>query len=100
MTKRSEAHERLLDEIAEEKAAALHRIASRLEGLLAELASLREELEVGPGERRAALLSRFNAAQERARLYRWFLEVQREAIGLLRHEGLDDFYRVPAPIRD
>ncbi len=101
MTSRTEeAHERLLEEIAAEKAAALQRIARRLEELLAELAAVRVALDAGAAEGRAALVARFSAAREQARLYRWFLEVQREAIGLLRHESLDEFYRVPAPIRD
>lgn len=94
-----EAHERLLAEITAEKAAALRRIAGRLEELLAELDLLRMALEARSDER-APLVGRFNAAREQARLYRWFLEVQREALGLLRHEDLDAFYRVPAPIRD
>jgi hypothetical protein len=94
-------HERLLDEIAEAKVVALRRIAGRLEDLLADLASVRLELDAAPrGEGRAALLSRFNAAREQARRHRWFLEVQREALGLLRHESLDVYYRVPAPMRD
>jgi hypothetical protein len=99
-TRADTAHERLLDEIAEEKAAALRRIAGRLEQLLAELAAVQAALDVAPTDDRAALVSQFNAAREQARLYRWFLEVQREAMGLLRHESLDEFYSVPAPIRD
>ncbi len=100
MARRSEeAHERLLEEIAAEKAAALRRIAAMLEQRLGELEGLRRALDTGGGER-AALVERFNAAREVARLYRWYLEVQREVIGLRGHELLDEFYRVPAPIRD
>ena len=31
----------------------------------------------------------------RALKYRWYLEVQREALGIRRHEALDEFYKVP-----
>lgn len=101
MTRRAEdAHASLLEEIAEAKAAALRRIAERLDELLGELASLQAGLDAAPCEARESVVSRFNETREQARLQRWFLEVQREAIGLLRHESLDEFYRVPAPIRD
>ena len=101
MTWRNEdAHARLLEEIADAKAAALRRIAGRLDELLEELASLQAGLDAAPHETRERLVNRFNETREQARLQRWFLEVQREAIGLLRHESLDEFYRVPAPIRD
>jgi hypothetical protein len=99
-TRVEDAHARLLEEIADAKAAALRRIAARLDELLCELASVQATLDVAPREARKRLVGRFNDAREQARLQRWFLEVQREAIGLLRHESLDDFYRVPAPIRD
>ena len=95
-----DAHARLLEEIADAKVAALRRIAGRLDELLEELASLQAGLDAAPPEARERLVNRFNEAREQARLQRWFLEVQREAIGLLRHESLDEFYRVPAPIRD
>jgi hypothetical protein len=95
-----DAHARLLEEIADAKVAALRRIAGRLDELLEELASLRAGLDAAPPETRERLVNRFNETREQARLQRWFLEVQREAIGLLRHENLDEFYRVPAPIRD
>ncbi|HET7295263.1 MAG TPA: hypothetical protein VFM88_22785 [Vicinamibacteria bacterium] len=99
MARTEEAYGRLLDEIASEKAAALRRIAGRLEAILAELDALREALAAAPAER-LRLVVRFNEARDQARLHRWFLEVQREAVGLFRHDDLDAFYRVPAPIRD
>jgi hypothetical protein len=30
--------------------------------------------------------------------YRWYLEVQREALGLHPDHRLDEFYRIPEPI--
>lgn len=94
-----EAHQRLLAEIAAEKAAALRRIARGLEACLDELRALLDAIEGGAGAR-AALVARFNQVRKDARLRRWYLEVQREAVGLRRHELLDEFYSVPAPIRD
>lgn len=100
MLQRSEdAHARLLAEIAAEKVAALRRISARLEELLAELDGLQTVINERRGER-GPLVARFNGVREQARLFRWFLEVQREALGLLRHDGLDEFYKVPAPMRD
>jgi hypothetical protein len=93
------AYDRLLEEIASEKAAALRRIAASLEETLVALRLLKAEIDAGMGER-AAKVAAFNAKREDARLYRWYLVVQREAIGLRRHEALDEFYSVPAPIRD
>jgi hypothetical protein len=43
-------------------------------------------------EREFAALRELRA---RALKYRWYLEVQREALGFLRHDGLDEFYKVP-----
>jgi hypothetical protein len=94
-----EAHQRLLEEIAAEKAAVLRRVASGLEARLEELRRLLGAIGAGTGDR-AALVERFNEARNDARLRRWYLEVQRKAIGLRRHELLDELYSVPAPIRD
>jgi hypothetical protein len=77
-----EAHGRLEREIHGEKAAALARIARTLSETLAALDA------APPGRDRRALL-------RQARLFRWYLEVQREAVGLHRHEDLDVFYPVP-----
>ena len=85
-------------ELAAEKAAALARIAGTLEDLLRELASVREHLDRQDDEQRQAALAAHERLRERARLYRWYLEVQREAIGLRRHEGLDELYPIPPPL--
>ena len=93
------AYDRVLEEIASEKAAAMRRIAGSLEETLDALRALKAEIDAGRGER-AERIAAFNAKREQARLYRWYLVVQREAIGLRRHEALDEYYSVPAPIRD
>jgi hypothetical protein len=47
-------------------------------------------------EERAAALVRISRVL--AVTYRWYLEVQREALGLRQHHRLDEFYPIPAPI--
>ncbi|HEY3120692.1 MAG TPA: hypothetical protein VGL15_08715 [Vicinamibacteria bacterium] len=83
-------------EIAEEKTAVLARIAGRLQSLIDEAAGLRTE--VAAGRRRA--IAAYEAVRQQARLYRWYLEVQREAVGLSRHDDLDRLYPVPPALAD
>jgi hypothetical protein len=40
----------------------------------------------------------YERLRARARQYRWYLEVQREALGLRHHGFLDRFYAVPGPL--
>jgi len=85
-------------EIRAEQATALARIAETLEGLLCE--SERRRLAFGSldgGERRSAR-AEYEALRRRVVLYRWYLEVQREAVGLWRHDDLDRFYPLPPPL--
>ena len=86
-------------EIVEEKAAALRRITGTLEELLIDLERRGESLIGLEGSERDRGVLAYNEVLERAKLYRWYLEVQREAVGLRRHDGLDELYPVPAPIR-
>jgi erythromycin esterase-like protein len=89
-----EALARIEEELVAERAAALRRIADRLAELIEELHDLRRaslEREAA----RASLLDQYRAVQRQARRYRWYLEVQREAIGLRRHEMLDELYAIP-----
>lgn len=91
-----EGHKRLLRELNEERVAALRRISGTLESLIHQLNVARERMRQTSGadrEREAAALRELRA---RALKYRWYLEVQREALGLRSHETLDEFYKVPA----
>lgn len=80
--KAAEQHDRLLREINEERAAALRRISGKLESLIDQLRREREP------SARASL-------RREAQKYRWYLEVQREALGLRHHRHLDEFYAIP-----
>jgi len=92
----AEGLSRIQDEINAEKAAALSRIAGTLEALLAELRRIAAEAAASQARERA--VARHREVREQALRYRWYLEVQREAIGLTRHEALDEMYPVPEPL--
>jgi hypothetical protein len=90
-----ETHERVERELARERAAALQRIGGRLAELLEDLerrrARVRERAGADDdGERRV-----YEGVLAEARRYRWYLEVQRESVGLRSHGNLDEFYPIP-----
>lgn len=88
-------HQSLLKELQEERAAALARISRRLERLLDQLQATREQIARGRDEDRARTIAAYRELHREAVKYRWYLEVQREAIGLRQHQQLDEFYRIP-----
>jgi hypothetical protein len=90
---------RIERELQEERASALGRIGRTLQELLARLESLRATLELTPRSERDRLIKQYRETWERAKTYRWYLEVQREAIGLRRHERLDEMYPLPTSPR-
>ena len=94
----ADRHGKLLQELNEERVAALTRISRTLEALLAQLQVSRERLDELHGEERAAEAAHYREVRERARTYRWYLEVQREALGIRHHHRLDEFYKVPPAI--
>ena len=92
----SEKHKQLLRELNEERAAALLRISRTLESLINQLRASRERVRSASGPDREREVAAWHSLRERAVKYRWYLEVQREALGMRRHEVLDEFYEVPA----
>jgi hypothetical protein len=88
-------HKQLLRELQEERAAALARISRRLERLIEQLQATREQIAHASEEDRARNVAAYRELHTEAVKYRWYLEVQREAVGLTRHERLDEFYRIP-----
>lgn len=78
-----------------DRAATLGRIGSTLQTLIETLETLRRQIAATPERDRAPFVSRYAALHEKARLYRWYLEVQREAVGLTRHDVIDQQYRLP-----
>ena len=91
----SEKHKELLRELNEERAAALLRISNTLESLILQLRASRERVRSASGRDRERELAAWHSLRERALKYRWYLEVQREALGVRRHDLLDEFYQVP-----
>jgi len=90
-----EQHQKLLEQLQEERAAALARISRRLERLIEQLHETREQIAQGTGEDRARDVAAYRELHRQAVKYRWYLEVQREALGLRHHHRLDEFYPIP-----
>ena len=88
-------HTSLLKELQEERAAALARIARRLERLLEQLRVTREQIAHNSAEDRERDVAAYRELHKEAVKYRWYLEVQREALGLRQHRNLDEFYPIP-----
>jgi hypothetical protein len=85
-------------ELNAERAAALLRISRTLESLIAQLHASRERLtHLADADRQRAETAYTDLRREALR-YRWYLEVQREALGLRHHHRLDEFYAIPAPL--
>lgn len=94
----AERHGRLELELTEERASALRRISHTLESLIDELNALRSSIGDVHWSDRSPELVRYREVRRRAVRYRWYLEVQREALGLKPDYRLDEFYKIPAPI--
>ncbi len=92
---RAEAYGNLLHELNEERAAALLRISQTLESLIAQLHAQRERVHAAVDVDREAERKRYRELRAHAVNYRWYLEVQREALGLRHHQRLDEFYAIP-----
>ena len=92
----SEGHKQLLRELHEERADALRRISRTLEALITELHASAERVRIATGKDREREVAVWRDLRARAVKYRWYLEVQREAVGFRRHEVLDEFYRLPS----
>jgi ElaB/YqjD/DUF883 family membrane-anchored ribosome-binding protein len=85
----SRQHDGILRELTEERVAALTRISRTLESLIEQLQALGQDSTSRGSEQ-------YQRLKARATQYRWFLEVQREALGLRNHRVLDEIYKIPA----
>jgi hypothetical protein len=91
-----EAHDAVTQEIQGERAASLARATERLEVALAELAAAERALASAPTPARQALRDEALAhAGERL----WCVVIQREALGLRRHDVLYEVIQVPGVVR-
>jgi hypothetical protein len=94
----TERHEAILRQLNEERAAALTRISRTLESTIDQLQAMRARIEREPNNVPSSDAEEYERLRARARQYRWYLEVQREALGLRHHGFLDHFYAVPGPL--
>ena len=88
-------HEQVLAQLNEERVSALVRISKTLESLLTQLQQVRARVAAADGEMRTREITTYNELRRQAARYRWYLEVQRESLGLRHHHRLDEFYKVP-----
>jgi len=91
-------HEHVLAQLNEERVSALVRISKTLESLLAQLHAAHVRVGDSSGETRAREVIAYNDLRRHAARYRWYLEVQRESLGLRHHHRLDEFYKLPPEI--
>jgi len=85
-------------ELMEERAAALRRISQTLESLIEQLQVLRGRIGDVHWSNQSPEVAEYRELRRRAVRYRWYLEVQREALGLHPDHRLDEFYSIPAPL--
>lgn len=96
MSRARSAHERIEEEIAREKAAALGRAGERLEAALAVVSALAARVAAGAETgARASLLAEYETARVRAAEARLALIIQREALGLRHHRAVDQQFPEP-----
>ena len=86
-------------EIRKEKASALRRVAGRLETAISDLRALESQVPTPGAPERGHFVERHRALRAEAEKYRWYLVVQREAMGLLNHDIVFETYPIPEPIR-
>lgn len=79
----------------EDRAATLGRIGNTLQSLLDALEAIRRQLPSMGSRERSVALERYATLRDKAKTYRWYLEVQREAVGLTNHDLIDQLYPVP-----
>lgn len=86
-------------EMRREAASALRRLGGRLEAQLEELRTIEAEMKEAPLSRRTHFVSEHARVRAEADQTRWYLIIQREAMGVLRHEDVDRCYPLPPPLR-
>lgn len=86
-------------EMRKEKVSSLRRVAGKLESVLEDLRQLEGELPAAPPKERPRYLERHRDLRAEAEKFRWYLMVQREAIGLTNHDDVLQQYPIPAAVR-
>jgi hypothetical protein len=86
-------------EIRKEKVSALRRVGGKLEAVLSDLQTLESTFPAPSSRDRTRFVERHRFLRAEAEKYRWYLIVQREALGLTNHDDVFQQYPLPAPIR-
>lgn len=87
-------------ELREEIAGSLGRVAEKLEADIRTIRRLASEHASAPADLRPALARDHAAARAHAKLFLWYLQVQREAIGLYDHRRLLETYVIPPALAE
>ena len=98
MRRTVETNDRIVRELNEERVAALRRISQTLDSLIGQLHQARESISTADQRERSRAIAAYRELRARAVQYRWYLEVQREAMGLRHHHRLDEFYGIPPDV--
>jgi len=116
-SRREESHDILCEEFFQERAIVLGRAGMAVEDVLAELAKLDREIQTkkeqlqslqhpelysyDPNDQQVLIteinvgIDQFNAIRKRAQLKYYYLVVTREALGLRRHDRIQEIYVIP-----
>jgi hypothetical protein len=86
-------------ELRQEHAASLIRVSRRVEGLLAQLRHSEQQLLQLRGAARSAAQAAHEQLRAEYEKHRWYLLIQREAMGLYHHDIIDELYPVVTPLR-
>ena len=95
MRSRADSIDALQAEFQAMKMETLERIVRTLDQHRERAIELRQELDRAEHDRRPLLVEQYREAHAQARQYRYYLDVQRDAMGLRRLDRNDPHYAVP-----
>ncbi|MEW6435110.1 MAG: hypothetical protein AB1730_26720 [Myxococcota bacterium] len=87
-------------ELNKERADALGRAGKQLELALEQCQALLVQLRAAAGRERRRLIGEYREARAGAEKWRWYLTIQREAMGLARHDDVERLYPTPPVVRE
>jgi hypothetical protein len=90
----------LESELDKERAGALGRTGQQLELSLSKCQALLDRLRASAGRERRQLVGDYREARAEAEQWRWYLCIQREAMGLRRHDDVERLYPTPPIVRE
>jgi len=86
-------------QIRQEKASALRRVGDKLETLIGQLVKLEGELRTLTGPPHSKKVEQYQKLWADADHQRWYLVIQREALGLFDHSEVDLMYPIPPKVK-